>query len=323
MSHQLSQKVLSFTRHQAGNPLDRPGYLRTRARINMLIDEYLSVEQLSDRLSDLPSQFETPHQRHWEPICWKQIDRSQIIDVEPELFLKIVASAAEVEAPIRDYSKESWDYFHGLHPQMATFMGGTFALDGTTLSIGIWEKEERQHAPAFRKLYQQLTGEELVSKPNSVNGCHPSSDPWEDLHDHVLSRLATEWSAVSVYLWLMAHSTGELQRAIAQPLQDEVNHLAKFWGFSRWAFANSYYQHLKGSTSNLAALLKHHRRERTYSGDLVSRTRRIDNAIYAMELAFAFLRVMTRLRIWNRELTNSYLRHLLGQPPMIAKWAIA
>lgn len=319
----MSRKLIALTPKPKKAKIHRPSYLRTRSRIKTLINQYLSIEQLSDRLSDLPSQFETPHQRQWEPIHWNKIDRSQIIDVDPELFLKVVASAAEIESPIREYSKESWDYFHTLHPEMATFMGGTFAQDGSLLTVGIWEKEERQHAPAFRKLYQQLTGEKIVSKPNSVSGCHPSSDPWKDLHHHVLSRLATEWSAVSVYLWLMAHSTGELQQAIAQPLQDEVNHLAKFWGFSRWAFANSYYQHLKGSTSNLATLLKHHRSERTYSGDLVSKTRRFNNAIYAVELAFAFVRVMARLRGWNRELSKSYLRHLLGKPPESLKRAIA
>ncbi|XGW00960.1 MAG: hypothetical protein ACAF41_34760 (plasmid) [Leptolyngbya sp. BL-A-14] len=303
--------------------MSHPHYLRTRARLNGLINQYLSIEQLSDRLSDLPSQFETPHQRHWEPIHWHAIDRSQVIDVDLELFLKVIASAAEVEAPIRAYAKESWDYFHALHPQMATFMGGTFAEDGSTLTLGIWEKEERQHAPVFRKLYQQLTTEAIVSKPNSVSGCQPTPDPWYDLHHHVLSRLATEWSAVAVYLWLMAHSTGELQRAIAQPLQDEVNHLAKFWGFSRWAFADSYYQQVKGSTANLAALLKHHRSERTYSGDLVSKTRRLNNAIYAIELAAAFVRVMARLRRWDRELSNSYLRHLFGPSPAMAHRAIA
>ncbi|UBF25147.1 hypothetical protein K9N68_26480 [Kovacikia minuta CCNUW1] len=315
--------TLDYPTDLAGSLSVQPHYFDTRARINCLIDRYLSIETLSDRLSDLPSQFTNPHQRHWEPIHWKEIDRSQIVGIDPELFLKVIAGATEIEAPIRAYSRESWEYLQAVHPQMAYFMGGDYAEDGSTLTVGIWEKEERQHAPTFIKIYQQLTGEKLQPKPNSVDGCHPSGDPWADLHKHVLSRIATEWSAASVYLWLMAHSTGELQRAIAQPLQDEINHLAKFWGFSRWAFADSYHQQLKGSTKNLILLLKHHQNERTDANDLMDKTLKLENLTHAVELLFTLIRVMVRLRAWNQELTRSYLRHLLGESPIPSSQQIA
>ncbi|MGA7933331.1 MAG: ferritin-like domain-containing protein [Kovacikia sp.] len=309
--------TLDYPTDLAGSLSAHPHYLDTRARINCLIDRYLSIEILSDRLSDLPSQFTAPHQRPWEPIDWKGIHPSQIVGIDPDLFLKVIAGATEIEAPIRAYSKESRDYLQAVHPQMAYFMGGGYGEDGSTLTVGVWEKEERQHAPAFIKIYQQLTGERLHPKPNSVEGCHLSADPWADLHKHVLSRIATEWSAASVYLWLMAHSTGELQRAIGQPFQDEINHLAKFWGFSRWAFADSYHQKLKGSTQNLIVLLKHHQNERTDSTDLMDKTLKLENLTHAVELLFTLVRVMVRLRTWNQELTYSYLRHLLGQSPRL------
>lgn len=230
------------------------------------------------------------------------------------MFLQIVASATEIEAPIRQYARESWDYLQHVHPQMACFMGGEFAEDGSTVAVGIWEKEERQHAPTFSKIYQQLTGEKLTPKPNTIKGCQHAFDPWEDLQHHTLSRIATEWSATSIYLWLMAHSTGALQQAIAQPLQDEVNHLAKFWGFSRWAFHHSYRQHLKGSTQNLITLLRHHQDERSNAENLLVLTP--ETLAYGIELAFTFTRVMVRLRTWNKELSYSYLKHLLGNSPV-------
>jgi hypothetical protein len=222
-------------------------YLNMRARLNHLVDRYLNLEILSDRLSDLPSQFTTPHQRPWEPIDWKKVNANQIIGVEPHLFVQVIAGAAEIEAPIRGYAKESWDYLRNFHPPMAYFIGGEFSPESGAPSIGIWEKEERQHTPVMRKLYQKLTGETLQPKPNSVLGYQPGTDSLTEVYDHLSSRISTEWSAIAVYLWLMAHSTGELQVAIAQLLQDEINHLAKFWGFCRWAFGHSAMDQLKDS----------------------------------------------------------------------------
>ncbi len=305
----------------AGTVTHSPNYFQSRTRINRLIDRYLSIDCLSDCLSDLPSQFIQPHQRHWNPIHWQAIDRNQIIGIDPEIFLSVVASAVEIEAPIRAYAKESWDYLQAVHPQMASFMGGTFTEQGQTRTVGIWEKEERQHAPAFGKIYQQLTGEKLQPKPNTVQGCQSMDDPWSDLNYHVLSRIATEWSATSVYLWLMAHSTGELQQAIAQPLIDEVNHLAKFWGFSRWLFDTSYQQQLQGSAQHLVSLLQHHQDERSHANSLLRLNR--DTLIYSLELTFTFTRVMVRLHRWNQELSYSYLRHLLGSEPVPVTQCVA
>jgi hypothetical protein len=288
-----------------------PNYLQIRARINRLIDRYLSIDTLSLRLADLPTQFSNPHQRHWEPINLKAIDRSQIIGVDPDLFILILMVATEIEAPIREYSQESWHYMQAVHPQMARFMGGELNADGSIKVVGIWEKEERQHAPLFSKIYQQLTGEKPTTKPNSVAGYQPIANPLQAVYHHAVSRISTEWGATSVYLWLMAHSTGALQQAIAQPLQDEVNHLAKFWGFSRWAFGESFLGQLKDSSQNLIVLLKHHQGERS-QGNEFGRNLIMEELPHAIELAFTFARVMVRLRSWNKELSYSFLRCLLG-----------
>jgi hypothetical protein len=114
----------------AGYCYSNPNYQQTRARINYLIERYLSLDILSDRLIDLATQFETPHQRPWQAIDWKGIDKSQIIGVEPELFLLIIAQAAEIESPIRAYAKESWDYLQKAHPKLARFVGGIYGENG-------------------------------------------------------------------------------------------------------------------------------------------------------------------------------------------------
>ncbi len=313
----MKTQILIAAIDQAGHCPENPNYFQMRARINHLIDRYLSVEILSDRLIDLPTQFTHPQQRHWEPINWSAIHPDQIIGINPDLFLMVLAGSTEIEAPIRAYAQESWDYLETIHPQMAFFMGGEHNLDGSVKTRGIWEKEERQHAPAFSKIYQQLTGDRLNSKPNSVKGYEHRDDSWKALYHHVISRISTEWGAISVYLWLMAHSTGELQHAIAQPLQDEVNHLAKFWGFSRWAFAESYFTQLQGSTQNLMGLLKHHQGERTHGKDLLNQSNTLNEVAHVVELAFTFTRVMVRLRAWNQELSGSFLKLLLGTAPKL------
>jgi hypothetical protein len=311
---QLIQTRRHIATDLAGYCPENPNYLQIRARMNRLLDRYLTIDILSQHLIDLPTQFSQPHVRKWEPIDWKSISRSQIVGVDPDLFIMLVAGATEIETPIHAYSQESWHYMQSIHPEMAYFMGGSQNPDGSIAALGVWEKEERQHAPTFRKIYHQLTGEQLQPKPNTVGGYQPHNSPLQAVYAHTLSRISTEWGAVSVYLWLMAHSTGALQQAIAQPLQDEVNHLAKFWGFSRWAFDGSYYGQVKGSAKNLLSLTKHHRGERTEGGNLVGKATTID----AIELAFVFSRVMIRMRTWNRELSHTLLCHLFDENLMSA-----
>jgi hypothetical protein len=299
--------------------MNQPHYLTIRSRINALLDRYMAIPTLSNRLADLPRQFTHPQQRHWDRITWAAIDPDQIIGIAPDVFIKVLTGIVEIEAPIREYGQESWAYFHTVHPAMAGFIGGDCGADGSLHSVGTWGKEERQHAPAFSKIYHQLTGTKLHPKPNSVRGYQPSEDAWADLHGHIHSRITTEWSAAAVYLWLMAHSTGALQHAIAQPFQDEINHLAKFWGFSRWAFADSYLQQLTGSTHQLANLLRHHQGQRTHGKELSRSPLHPTQLAFTVELTFTFMRVMVRMRRWNQELSPSYLRLLFGPSPQIGE----
>ncbi|MEE3717938.1 hypothetical protein V2H45_14455 [Tumidithrix elongata RA019] len=293
----------------AGYCYPRPRYLQTRARINYLVERYISLDILSERLLDLPTQFQAPHQRAWQPINWKAIGIDQIVGIDRELFLSVLAGAVEIESPIREYSKESWSYFQAMHPQMAQFMGGVRDAQGEVITVSVWEKEERQHAPVFSKIYQKLTGIKLQPKPNSVKEYCATDNPILEVYKHTLSRISTEWAAASIYLWLMAHSTGELQNAIAQPLQDEVNHLAKFWGFTSWAFNDSFTSRLRSTTGQLMGLLKHHRGERSQSDDIM----RKNSLFHATELAFTFTRIMAQMYRWNGNLKAENLDWLFSE----------
>jgi hypothetical protein len=283
-------------------------YLQTRARINRLVDRYISPEILTAHLQDLPKQFEAPHQRPWQTIHWNDIQKDQIVGVDPALFLSVLASSVEIETPIREYSKESWHFFKTTHPQMAYFMGGVRDENGKILEVSEWEKEERQHAPVFSKIYEKLTGIKLCPIANSVQDHSSTENPIYEVYNHVLSRIGTEWSAVSIYLWLMVHSTGELQNAIAQPLKDEINHLAKFWGFASWAFQDSFATRVRHISGQMLALFQHHRHERSQSNEILQ-----NHGLFpAIELAFTFTRILAQLHQWNRQL------HIAKLDPLFA-----
>ena len=83
----------------AGQVQTQATYLSTRARINHLIDRFLAIDIMSERLSDLPSQFTNPHQRPWDSIDWKQVNANLVIGVDLQLFIQVVGGAAEIEAP--------------------------------------------------------------------------------------------------------------------------------------------------------------------------------------------------------------------------------
>ncbi len=317
----------------AGSLHSRSHAWQMQARINSLVNSYLSYEVLTDRLTDLPGQFEQPRPRPWTAIDWQAIDREQLIGIDLEVFLAIVAGSMETETPIRGYTQVSRQYLEPLHRPMAKFVGGTVAQDGSMEDLGLWEKEERQHAPALAKVYAQLAGKRWSAQPLNVKNYDPSGDPYEDLYRHGLHRVVTEYSAVCLYFWLMAHTTGPLQQVLAELAQDEVNHMTKFWGFGLWLFPESFGIRIRRTLCQLInptrCLMKDVRRSGHQVGHLqslqdLSRTLRRMMAvlswetwplIHKLELMFTFGRVFHRLWIWSNRLTPESLQQLFGQAP--------
>ncbi|MEH1894358.1 MAG: ferritin-like domain-containing protein [Nostoc sp.] len=288
----------------AGKSYPSPHYLQTKRRIRSLIDKYIAVEKLHDRLQDLPIQFANPQPRPWKHIDWQTINRNQIIGLDAEVFLSILIGAMDTEAPIRGYTQTSRQYLEKLHPQMARFVGGTIGKDGELLELGLWEKEERQHTPALIKVYTQLTGEKITPKLRTVRSYLPTDDAHEDLYRHGLHRIATEYGATCLYIWLMAHTTGALQDVLEELAQDEINHTTKFWGFGVWSFPDTGLMRI-GRT-----LIK--TRSPNYQRNNLMRTLRRMMATLNWNawsltnkttLLFTFTYTMHRLWSWNNTLT--------------------
>ena len=220
----------------AGEVCFRPNFFQTKKRINYLIDRYLSYEVLCDRLEDLPQQFSNPQPRQWSTIKWEDIHPAQVIGLELDIFLSILKGALDTEAPTRDYTQTSRQYLEPIHPSMAKFVGGMVDENEAIVELGLWEKEERQHTPALTKLYQQLGGQKITPSAKKAKCYQAWSNPYQDLYKHGLHRVMTEYGAACVYLWLMSHTTGTTQQVLGELLQDEINHLTKFWGMGMWLY---------------------------------------------------------------------------------------
>ncbi|WP_392533487.1 ferritin-like domain-containing protein [Nostoc sp. C117] len=300
-----------LTEDLAGQSYASPDYFQIQHRLRSLIDKYLAAEKLHDRLQDLPIQFANPQPRPWKPIDWQTINRNQIIGIDPEVFLSILIGAMDTEAPIRGYTQTSRQYLAKLHPQMARFVGGTVAKDDNLLELGLWEKEERQHTPALIKVYTQLTGEKITPKHRTVRGYLPTDDPYEDLYRHGLHRIATEYGATCLYLWLMAYTTGALQEVLEELAQDEINHMTKFWGFGVWAFPDT-------GLLRIGRTLMKTRSPNYQRNNLMRTLRRMMGTLNwnawsltnKTTLLFTFTHTMHRLWSWNNTLTPKYLQEL-------------
>jgi hypothetical protein len=302
-----------LTKDLAGEKYPHPHYFQTQRRIRCLIDRYLCQEKLGDRLQELPIQFENPQPRPWKHINWQAINCNQIIGVDLEVFLSILVGAMDTEAPIRDYTQTSRQYLEKLHLPLARFVGGTINENGELLEPGLWEKEERQHTPALLKIYYQLTGEKITPKLRTVRGYLPSEDPREDLYRHGLHRVTTEYGATCLYIWMMAHTTGALQDVLEELAQDEINHMAKYWGFGVWAFPDT--SAIKIGRTLLKTRSKDYKRNSLFRtlkrmmGTLNWDCWSLNNKITLM---FTFTYAMHRMWSWSNSLTPDYLQNLFG-----------
>lgn len=187
----------------------------------------------------MPQQFQQPHVRPWSLIAWNAISPEHLLGFQRDAFCALLAGAINTEAPIRGDTQSSRQYLAALYPDMANFVGGCVDASGSLVSLGLWEREKKRHTPALIKLYTQLQGEPPAVISHPARPYQAEGHPRDRLYRHGLHRIATEYGATCLYLWIMAHTTGPLQAALGELLIDEVNHMTKFWGFGVWAYPDS------------------------------------------------------------------------------------
>lgn len=291
-------------------------------RLKELLNHFFAIDHLNDRLQDLPIQFHQPQPRPWRPIDWSAIALDQIVDIKPQVFLAILRGAIDTEAPIRSYTQTSRQYLEPLDPRMARFVGGVVDRNGTLVEPGLWEKEERQHTPALLKVYTQLTDQKVIPQPHSVRPYQPSVDAVGALYRHGLHRVATEYGAACLYLWLMAHTTGSLQAVLEELVLDEINHMTKFWGFGVWAYPNSSLPYISWTLlRSMQGRLTYNRDRSSLIGTLHRMTAVLNWQAWSFSnrwsFAFTCIHALHLLNQWNRNLTPTFLQDLLGERPVI------
>ena len=279
--------------------------------IEDLVDTYLNRDTLTDLLEDLPHQFSQPQPRKWALIDWRRIDTSQIVGIEPQLFLAIIKGSIDTEAPIRGYTQTSRQYLAPIHPQMAEFVGGVVDATGELQTRGLWELEESRHTPALIAIYRQLSGEKIRPTERQARPYQPADCPSLDLYRHGLHRILTEYGATCLYLWLMGHSTGTLQQVLGELVRDEVNHLTKFWGFGVWLYPQPLGSRFIYSCQQL---LPHRRR----GNNLLKTYQRMMAVLHCdrwtwqhrREIIYTFYLVMKYLLTWHKNLSSANLEDL-------------
>lgn len=290
----------------------------TCQRINNLLDRHLPIEHLHDRLQDLPHQFNRPQPRPWNAIDWQAIQSSQVFGIELDVFRSILIGAINTEAPIRGYTQASRQYLEMLHPEMARFVGGIIDSADTLIEPGLWEKEERQHTPALLKIYSQVTGEKFLPVPHEARPYNSAGDPRTALYRHGMHRIATEYGATCLYLWLMAHTTGALKAVLAELAIDEINHMTKFWGFGVWAFPEASPVYVIRTLAKTSQGQISYRRDRSsLIGTLNRMTGILSWKTWSWQnratFSYVCVRVLVRLWKWNGTLTPRYLNSLFEQ----------
>lgn len=301
----------------------RPNFFQTKTRINNLIEKYLSDAELSDRLEDLPQQFSHPQPRKWSKINWQDIYPEQVIGLELDIFLSILKGALDTEAPIKSYTQTSRQYLQPIHPSMARLVGGIVAADGTMIEMGLWEKEERQHTPALIKLYQRLSNTTITPQAKTAKSYQPWINPYQDLYRHGLHRIITEYGAACLYLWLMAHTTGTTQQVLGELLQDEINHLTKFWGMGMWLYPNGGEQLISYLLSQINTILPVSYESKIKSSANIQSTLQHMmsvlnwqswSVLHQGELIYTFIWILKRIWHWSGQLTPEYLHSCCGTP---------
>jgi hypothetical protein len=285
-----------------------------------LTRRYVTAEHLCDRLADLPHQFQQPQPRRWNPVNWSAIHPDQVSGMPLATFCAILLGTINTEAPIRGYTQASRQYLEQFYPQMAQFVGGIVDASGQVTTLGLWELEEKRHTPALMALYHRLSGERPSPVPHAARPYTPSSDPRTDLYRHGLHRIATEYGAACLYLWMMAYTTGPLQTVLSELLIDEINHMTKFWGFGRWAYPHTGLGMVAG---RLTQAMVQKWRQPSLQGSLMHTLHRMADELawgqwslsHRLTFLYTFDQVMRVLWRWDQSLTRPYLEDLFGPQP--------
>lgn len=275
----------------AGEIYFNPNFWQTKTRIDCLIDKYLNPERLrdyaphtvrGDRLEDVPEQFNNSHQ----PRQWQAINWHEI-NLE-----QIIGIDLEI---------------------FLSVIKGAIATEVPICGC----------TPTSKKyIYQQLTAAKITSSLRTVKSYPILDRPSEDLYSHGLHCVIIEYSAVCLYLWLMAHTTGTIQQILAELLQDEVDRMTEFWEVGMWLYPDTNPQLIHYVLSQLVELLQPLPQQNLSSGSPISTFSRMMSvlnwqswsSLCKIELIYTFTEILMRMGQWSSSPTPEDLQPFRASP---------
>ena len=116
---------------------------------------------------------------------------------------------------------------------------------------------------------------------------------------------------------MMAHTTGPLQAALGELVIDEINHMTKFWGFGRWAYADAC---LSKNVMTLGRAMVQKLSQPQLQGSLVHTLGRMQGElawahwtpVHRLTFVYTLQQVMQVLYRWDHTLTRDHLDTLFG-----------
>ncbi len=161
----------------------------------------------------------------------------------------------------------------------------------------------------------------IINQQKEVKNYQLRVNPDQDLYKHGLHRVTTEYSAVCLYIWLMSHATGTTQQVLAELLQDEVNHLTKFWGMGMWLYPDGAEQLIKHLLSQINTILPVSY-ESSSKSSLKSTFQRMMSVLNWQswsilsrgELIYTFVWTLKKMWHWSSQLTPEYLQSCCATP---------
>jgi len=200
--------------------------------------------------------------RTWDttPNGFSDIRPNQIQGMSPMAWVMLAYFASETEAPIVNYSTSSGEITRGLNEALSKFLGTTWEAfeayseeeqkdflqgflqyDSKDFCTAVWCKEERRHDPALMHIAQQIWGQ-VRAEEKTYPGAEPEDNykGADEALKHLIGRNASEWSANSIYFFLMSHASGAASQWVDQPRTDETKHMAIFAASYKYFMGNQF-----------------------------------------------------------------------------------
>ena len=123
---------------------------------------------------------------------------------------------------------------------------------------------------------------------------------------------------------MMSYTTDTLQQILGELLEDEINHLTKFWGMGMWLHPNSAEQLIKYLLSEIHTILPvfyESKRRSSIKSTFERMMLVLDWQPWSVsskgELIYTFIWILKRMWYWSSQLTPEYLHLCCASPSFL------